>query len=81
MKVKDLISELQKMPQEAIVWHLWDGALRTQINIVYESKTGDVVTSDYDMVCYDFSNEDRPVGTQTNEEDSYWSTPKSPNDQ
>jgi hypothetical protein len=75
MKVKDLIIELQKMPQEAMVWHLWDGEPRTEINIVYESKEGDVVTADFSEVCY--STNSRPKDAPCSEKDRYWQTPKS----
>lgn len=52
MKVKELIQLLQKMPQEARVFHLWDGEPRTEINIVYESRVGHVITADYNEDCY-----------------------------
>ncbi len=52
MKVKHLIEQLEKMPQDAEVFHLWDGEPRTSINIVYECKSGQVITSDFDEICY-----------------------------
>jgi hypothetical protein len=76
MTVKELIIELQKMPQEARVFHLWDGEPRTAINIVYETKNGRVMTSDYEMVCY--STDARPKDAPTSEEDRYWNTPENP---
>jgi hypothetical protein len=76
MTVKELIEELEKMPQEARVFHLWDGEPRTAINIVYESKNGRVITSDYSMVCY--SDEARPKGAPTVSQDEYWHTDLEP---
>lgn len=60
------------MPQNANVFHLWDGELRTEINIVYESKDEKVVTADYEHVCY--STESRPKNAPTYEENRYWKT-------
>ena len=74
MKVKDLIQALGKMPQDADVLHLWDGGLRTAIEIVYLARSGEVATADYEEVCY--SDESRPVGAPTRNEDPYWHTPK-----
>ena len=76
MKVKDLITELEKMPQEAEVSHLWDGAARTTIQMVYLSKDGRVITSDFGEVCY--SSASRPIEAPTKEEDKYWETPANP---
>jgi hypothetical protein len=47
MKVKDLIEKLQAMPPDADVYHIWDGEPRTAIEVVYLSKSGDVMTVDY----------------------------------
>jgi hypothetical protein len=77
MTVKELIIELQKMPQDAEVYHLWDGEPRTAINVVYEAKIGMVMTSDYEMVCY--STDSRPIDAPTSEEHTYWETPENPN--
>ncbi len=73
MKVKDLISELKKMPADAEVMHLWDGEARTTIQVVYLSKNGTVITADYGEVCY--SSESRPIDAPTSEEERYWQTP------
>lgn len=35
MKVNELITALQSMPQDAKVRHLWDGEARTEINLVW----------------------------------------------
>lgn len=79
MKVSALIEQLKSMPQDAEVMHLWDGALRTNIEIVYLSKCGTVVTSDYGMVCY--SEEQRPLDAPSKEQDPYWETAKDPNEE
>ncbi len=60
------------MPQDATVSVLFDGELRLDVNVVYESKGGEVVISDYDMVCY--STDSRPKDAPTEDEDRYWST-------
>lgn len=73
MKVKDLITALEKMPQDAEVMHLWDGDARTTIEMAYLSKNGTVVTADFGMVCY--SSDTRPMDAPTSEEDRYWETP------
>jgi len=62
------------MPQEANVVQLWDGAARTNIEVVYVARDGDVVTADYDMVCY--YDRSRPPEAPTEKEMTYWSTPK-----
>jgi len=77
MKVKELIEKLKELPPEAKVFHLWDGRPRTQINVVYEAKNGNVVTSDYDMVCYPSSA--RPKDAPNSDEDEFWETEKNPN--
>lgn len=77
MEVRKLIEELKKMPQNAQVRHLWDGSTRTTVEVVYLAKNGVVVTSDYDMVCYD--EEERPIDAPTVAEDKYWHTPVNPN--
>lgn len=78
MQVKQLIEELLKMPSEAEVSHLWDGAERTSIQIVYLAKNGNVVTADYSQVCY--STESRPIDAPDKETEKYWETPRDPDD-
>jgi len=78
MLVKELIDELQKMPQDAKVSHLWDGSARTNIEHIWLSKSGDVVTSDFDMVCY--YDGDRPTSAPTKVEQPYWRSPEDPNE-
>jgi hypothetical protein len=77
MKVKDLIKALQSMPQDAEVMHLWDGEARTSIEFVWEARGGDVVTSDFSMVCY--SDATRPASAPSSKENRYWETGPNPN--
>ena len=73
MKVSQLITELHKMPPDAEVLHLWDGALRTYIEFVWLTRTGVVGTGDTRQVCYD--TDDRPMNAPTEQENKYWHTP------
>lgn len=52
MKVNQLIEILKTMPPEAKVFHIWDGEPRTEINIVYLSKAGHVMTIDNHQPIY-----------------------------
>jgi hypothetical protein len=74
MKVYELIKELKGMPKDANVYHLWDGELRTEIQHVWLSRGGDVVTADNEQVCY--STESRPCEAPTSKQSSYWKSPK-----
>lgn len=76
MKVNTLIELLKKMPPEAKVRHLWDGAARSGIEHVWLSRLGDVITADCGEVCY--QSEDRPEDAPTSEENRYWETPRKP---
>jgi len=76
MKVKELIEKLKELPQEARVFHLWDGEPRTAINVVYESLNGSVITSDYEQVCY--SSTARPKTAPSRDDDMFWYTEKKP---
>ena len=73
MKVKALIEELKKMDQESYVMHLWDGALRTSIEMVYMGKTGKCVTADFDHLAYE--DEARPHEAPSANDDRHWETP------
>jgi len=70
MKVKQLIAQLQNMPQNAEVLHLWDGEPRTAIEFVWLTEHGRVVTSDYGQIC---NNMDRPPMAPKN---GPWYTPQ-----
>lgn len=74
MTVKELIEKLKLMPQDAQVGHVWDGSHGTGIEFVWETKDGRVLTADNGEVVY--SNDDRPSGAPTVEEERYWTTPK-----
>ncbi len=72
MKVKELIKELQKMPQHADVKHVWDGEARTEIELIWLARDGFVATSDYDQIVY--SNGSRPENAPTERQRMYWRT-------
>mgnify|MGYP000700415745 CR=1 FL=1 len=74
MNVKDLISALQKMPPDAPVWHIWDGAARSQIAHVWLAKSGHVMTIDQQQVVYD--DQDRPASAPPSHETRYWQSPR-----
>jgi hypothetical protein len=76
MKVHELIELLKTMPKDARVFHLWDGEPRTEINAVWLSKKGHVVTADYDQYCY--SNNAMPV--EVSYDVNQWKTIKNPNE-
>ena len=76
MKVKELIEKLKELPQDARVFHLWDGEPRTAINVVYETKNGAVMTADFSQVCYLSSA--RPKDAPNRDEEEYWETKKDP---
>lgn len=77
MTAEQLIEVLKTMPKDAQVWHLWDGELRTKVEVVYLSRSGKVVTADYDEVCY--TGKSRPLDAPDESENKYWSTEKNPN--
>jgi hypothetical protein len=74
MTVRELIERLKVMPLDADVAHLWDGEPRTNIEHVWLSRAGDVVTADNGMVVY--STEARPEDAPTADEGPYWYTPR-----
>jgi hypothetical protein len=76
MKTKDLIEVLRTMPPDSDVYHLWDGEPRTAIAVVYLSRNGDVITADYDMVCY--TDRHRPADAPSSKEEPYWCTADTP---
>ena len=60
------------MPMDAEVVHLLNGGARTEINLLWVSRNGEVVTSDYGQVCYEDC--DRPKDSPTKTQDKYWSS-------
>ena len=73
MKVRELREKLKSMPQDAEVVHIWDGAARTYIEVVYLANNGDVATADFRQVVYE--DEDRPIGAPTTKDVLHWRTP------
>jgi hypothetical protein len=62
MTVSELIEELKKMPQEAKVMHFWDGRARTEIDFVWVSNAGYVVTAEQGYG--EAEGEDAPLGME-----------------
>lgn len=58
MKVRELIEYLQIMDQEANVKIIYDGEPRLDVNVVYKSRSEDVMLTDTHEVVY--SKESRP---------------------
>lgn len=78
MKASDVIKELQKMPPDAEVWHIWDGVARTKIEFVWLCSDGKIATSDYNMsVAHD---QDRPDWAPKRNDNYYWYTPEDQNE-
>ena len=71
MTARELIFRLSRLPDNARVYHLWDGEARTEIEFVWESKDGSIVTSDFAQHCRDENK--IPVGEFLN--DDGWGTP------
>lgn len=74
MKVEELIEQLKRMPQYANVGHIWDGAYRTDIEFVWLSKGGTVLTADFAQ--YVYNDSDRPLDAPSVKDEEYWSTPE-----
>lgn len=74
MIVSELISHLQKLPQDKNVGYIWDGAARSNAEVVWESKGGDVMICGFGEVVY--NDCDRPVDAPNEEDAPYWKSPK-----
>lgn len=75
MKVEELVSELLKLPQDASVGYIYDGALRGCVDCVWLSKGGKVVMCESGEVVY--YEEGRPIDAPTSEDCKYWESPLS----
>ncbi|HYG84510.1 MAG TPA: hypothetical protein VD907_06580 [Verrucomicrobiae bacterium] len=73
MKVSELIKELKKLPQDKEVGLLYDGEVRLNAGVVYESNGGKIVIADCNEVVY--SDLSRPIGAPSAKDRSYWYTP------
>jgi hypothetical protein len=74
MQVRDLIKNLQYMPQDAVVRYISDGGPRGHADYVYLANSGAVILAGQsEMVS---ATDDRPVGSPTSKEDPYWHTGK-----
>jgi len=74
MKVRELIEDLQKMPQESNISILYDGVAGQDVNIVYVANSGKVILADFGQACYD--DEDRPKSAPTKTQNKYWQLPE-----
>lgn len=73
MTVTELRVLLETMPPEAEVTSIWDGAARSQFDVVYVSRRGDVVLAQRgDTVYY---TQDRPKTAPTESENGHWVVP------
>ena len=77
MRAKELIVELNKMPPDAKVGYVYDGAIRGDIAHVWLARSGVVAMADVEDVVY--CTEDRPKDAPTKEEDRYWQTEEDQN--
>lgn len=73
MRVRELIARLEEMPEDAEVKHVWDGEARTDIEFVWLSKKGDVITIDTSEPVY--SNHNLPKGLDVAGHVRTWYTP------
>lgn len=70
MTAAQLIAELQKMPQDAEVWHLWDGCLRSPIDAVWLSRGGVIGTGAFGEYCS--NDRDRPFDAPSRDVLPHW---------
>jgi hypothetical protein len=71
MKKSQLIKLLESMP-DSEVEVLWDGELRTPVEVVYLARNGIIVLAEKNSVVY--STEARPIEAPDNETQTYWYT-------
>ena len=70
MNVSQLIVELQKMPKDSEVLMIWDGASRSDVDYVWNARSGAVILCDRgDAVYYDM---DRPESAPKESENPRW---------
>lgn len=72
MIVKELIAELSKMPPDAKVGYVWDGAARSWVDNVWLARSGDVLLAYGGAEVY--NTEDRPPSAPVSEDKRYWNT-------
>lgn len=59
MIVSELVEVLRFMPQDANIFYCWDGEARSPLDVVYESRKGDVIFAD-DIIDLPRTDEDLP---------------------
>ena len=70
MKISEIISILNTMPQDKKLWHVCDGNARTTIDGIYLARNGEVVSFPEHERVYD--EEFRPADAPGDKEDPYW---------
>ncbi len=63
MTTAELITKLQTMPPTANVGYVWDGCVRSTVEVVWLTKSGEVALADYGDTVYTF---DCPVDFKGN---------------
>lgn len=69
MKVKELIKNLQELPQDADAFYLYDGFCTCEVEGAYLANSGEVIIMDSQVVYHDYS---RPVGSPTEKDEPYF---------
>ena len=70
MIVSEVIKALSRMPQEAEVMGLYDGALRLSVDAVYQSRSGYVALAAFHEPIY--HDMDRPISAPSVAENRFW---------
>lgn len=70
MTVGELIAQLMKLPQDQDVKMLWDGAARSDVEIVYVAKGRYIVLAPLDEPCY--NDDDRPEDAPLSTDNRHW---------
>lgn len=76
MNVKELISQLKKHDESINVGILYDGAVRLDVDIVFESNSNEIVLTGFDQAIYD--DESRPKGSVSEKDKKVFYTRENP---
>ncbi len=63
------------MPDNAEVGYAWDGCVRSSVEYVWFSRSGEIVLSDGDVI---YDTKDRPKDAPTESKNGYWRPRKEP---
>lgn len=66
MKVKKLIEELQKLPENSSVHIIYDGEPRMKADLVFESVSGKIIITGYDQPIYNEKYYHKRICNDTN---------------